>query len=331
MADLGLDYAFARPTGTQLKAAGVHGVGRYLADDARALTAAEYADLKANGIGLWLAYEEQSADLSVSMLNGYQKGVQDANNALRIANSLGLPSNVVVHWAADFDIAPGSDRVAPAEAYVDGWNTVFPAGRRAGYGGLWFLNYLHGRGKVDRLWECASTSFRHGVDPASVPLDLQQTTLTPPIASTDHNNIFTTASMVGATQEDELANADEVLAAVQALASQLNSFGSELNDVKATVKALTPDLIMQSPIGETDNKSGLKGNSVSAVLADIDANARAAVAAASKPATVTANAATLAAFESAATAAISKLNLSIDATALIKAFVQGVNVTLEAK
>lgn len=209
MAQLGLDYSDARPGGAALKAAGVAAVGRYLASDSRGITAAEYADLKANGIGVWLVFESQTSDLSVSMLNGFAKGVADAQRALAQIAAQGIPDNLPVSWAADFDIAPGSDRVAPAEAYVDGWNTVIPAGRRMGYGGLWFINYIHSRGKVDFLWECASHSFRHGVDPATVPLALQQTTDNPPIAGTDYNLIFDTSSFAGATQgDDELSAAD---------------------------------------------------------------------------------------------------------------------------
>lgn len=193
MTSLGLDYSDARPGGAALAAAGVAAVGRYLANDSRGITAGEYADLVAHGIGLWLVKESQSADLSVSMLNGYNKGVADALAAEAAIKQVGLPAGAPVFWAADFDVAPGSARVAQAEAYVDGWNTIIPAGRRGGYGGLWFLNYLHSKGKVELLWECASTSFRHGVSPSQVPLHIQQTTLTPPIPGTDHNYIFDTS------------------------------------------------------------------------------------------------------------------------------------------
>lgn len=194
---LGLDFSDARPGGALLKAHNVEAVGRYLATDSRGITAAEYADLQAHGIGLWVVFESQTTDLSVSMLNGYAKGVSDAQRAQAQIVAQGLPADTPIYWAADFDIAPGSDRVSAAESYVDGWNTVIPAGRRGGYGGLWFLNYIHGRGKVDFLWECASTSFRHGVDPNSVPLHIQQTIDTPPIPGTDHNYIYDTTSFAG--------------------------------------------------------------------------------------------------------------------------------------
>lgn len=190
MTELGADYSTARPGGAALRAKGVVAVGRYLASDGRGITAAEYEDLTAHGVGVWVVRETQTWNLSVSMLNGYAKGVADATAALDQFPRVGLPASLPVFWAADFDIAPGSPRVAEAEAYVDGWNTVIPPGRRGGYGGLWFLAYLHGRGKVDFLWECASTSFRHGMTPSQVPLSIRQTTQAPPLPGTDHNEIF---------------------------------------------------------------------------------------------------------------------------------------------
>lgn len=203
MTELGADYSTARPGGAALKAAGVVAVGRYLTTDGRGIHAAEYADLKAHGIGVWLVRESQTLDLSVSMLNGYDRGVAEAKAALAEIARVGLPAQQPVFWAADFDIAPGSARVAQAEAYVDGWNTIIPSGRRGGYGGLWFLDYLHKRGKVDVLWECASTSFRHGVKPSQVPLSIQQTTHTPPVPGTDHNYIYDMAAIAGATPAKE--------------------------------------------------------------------------------------------------------------------------------
>lgn len=193
MVSLGADFAYARPGGAALVAAGVTAVGRYLAMDSRGITSAEYQDYVAHGVHVWLVRE----GAATGMLGGAAQGVADAQLALSQIAVQGLPLGSPAYWAADFDIAPGSASVAAAEAYVDGWNSVIPAGRRGGYGGLWFLNYIHGKGKVDFLWECASTSFRHGVDPASVPLHIQQTTDTPPLPGTDHNNIFDMSSFAG--------------------------------------------------------------------------------------------------------------------------------------
>lgn len=208
MAELGVDYSSARPGGAALKAAGVAGAGRYLGDDDRCITAEEYADLTEHEVNVWLVFESQSRDLSTSMLNGYAKGVADAHAAVAAITDARLPADSPVSWAADFDIAPDSERVSQAESYVDGWNTVIPAGRRVGYGGLWFLDYIHSRGKVDFLWECGSTSFRHGLSPSQVPLAIQQTVQTPPIPGTDHNYIYNTSVFAGAQGDDELSAED---------------------------------------------------------------------------------------------------------------------------
>lgn len=199
MAALGCDYSWGRPPVASLKAAGVSAVGRYLATDGRGITAAEYQDLRNQGLGVWVVIEHQSTDLSTSILQGRAKGIADAQEALSQVKAVGLPPGIPIFWAADFDIGPGSSRVAQADAYVDGFNTVIPRGRRGGYGGLWYLKHVHDAGKVDALWECASTSFRHGVDPGSVPLHLQQTTKTPPVPGTDHNYIFSMPAGGGAT------------------------------------------------------------------------------------------------------------------------------------
>lgn len=214
MTALGADYSWARPGGAALAAAGVKAVGRYLASDGRGITAAEYQNLTLHGVGVWVCRE----GAATGMLNGYGQGVADANAALRHIAAVGLPANIPVHWTADFDIGPGSPRIAQAESYVDGWNTVIPAGRRAGYGGLWFLNYIQSRGKIEFLWECASTSFRHGVDPSSVHLHLQQTTNPPPLPGTDHNYIYDGAALAGGgaviIQEDDLPYTEEQLAKI---------------------------------------------------------------------------------------------------------------------
>lgn len=241
---LGADYSTARPGGAVLAAAGVTGVGRYLGTDSRCLTAPEYQDLTSHGVGVWTVVEEQNSTLTVSMLQGYAKGVQDALLAEAQIAAVGLPANTMVHWAADFDIAPGSTRIAAADAYVDGFNTIIPQGRRGGYGGLWYLKHVHDLGKVDHLWECASTGFRHGVDPSQVPIGIQQTTQTPPVPGTDHNIIYSTAAFAGsggflmALTDAEQA---ELLTDVRALIGFLYAGGPSVDDA-STYK---PNTVMQ--------------------------------------------------------------------------------------
>jgi len=192
MPSLGLDFADARPGGAALKSHGVVGVGRYLSTAAKGLTSSEVSDYKAHGVGIWVVYEGATR----GMLGGKAQGVTDAHAALTRANALGL-GNCVIYWAADYDIGPGYSEIAATDAYVEGWNTVIPPGRRGGYGGLWYLQHIGAA--IEHRWECGSTSFRHGVDPNKFPVDIRQTTITPPIADTDHNYVYATGSFVGQT------------------------------------------------------------------------------------------------------------------------------------
>lgn len=185
MVDLGLDWSDARPGGALCAAHGVKAVGRYLADDARGISAAEYADLTAHGIKVWLVYEGATR----GMLNGAAQGTADALYTGRKLAALGLPLDSVVYWAADYAIGPNDiSLIAATDAYVTAWNKIIPNGRRGGYGGLWYLHHISE--DINFRWECASTSFRYGITQAAFPTHLQQTTIKPPIADTDHNYIL---------------------------------------------------------------------------------------------------------------------------------------------
>jgi len=151
----------------------------------KGLTASEYADLKAHGLDVGLVYE----GTATGMLNGRNQGISDARAAQAQIEALGLPADSVVYWAADFDCYT-TGQFAACDAYVDGWLAIIPLARTGGYGGLYYLQHVHATGRASYLWECASTSFRHGVSPASVPLHLQQTTLTPPVSDCDLNNVI---------------------------------------------------------------------------------------------------------------------------------------------
>lgn len=291
MTALGLDYAFARPTGAQLKAAGVTGVGRYLVSDSRGLTKVEVQDYATSGIGLWLVYEGQAT----GMLSGKAQGVTDAHSALNQAAALGLPDDVVIYWAADFDIAPGSANIAKADAYVTGWNSVIPEGRRGGYGGLWYLQHVGAN--VDHKWECGSTSFRHGVTEAEVDLDLQQTTQASPIADTDHNNVFKTGSFVGQNGADVPLSADDLTNISKTVIAALSSDDFQLD--KTHRASLTEDALAVVLAGNSSYIS-------KAQLADIFGTSS---------------------ITSAVSAAVAQLNVTVDASALAAAIVEHLSIT----
>lgn len=285
MTQLGLDYSYARPTPAQLKAAGVVGVGRYLATDRRGLSASEFKSYQAEGIGLWLVYE----GVFTGMLNGEAQGVSDAHAALSRIAALGLPSDSPVYWAADFDIAPGSAEIAKADAYVIGWNSVIPPGRRGGYGGLWYLKHVGA--DIDFRWECGSTRFRHGVTESEIELDLQQTTQAPPVANTDHNNVFKTGSFVIQNGEDMPLSADDLTNISKTVIAALSSDDFQLD--KTHRASLTEDALAVVLAG---NSSYISKAQLAALFGTTS-------------------------ITTAVNAAVSKMNVTVDAEALASAIV----------
>lgn len=192
MPDLGADYSYARPGGAALAAAGVVAVGRYLIGDARGITAAEYQDLVAHGIKVWVCYENSAT----GMLNGYAQGVADAQAAQAHLVAAGLPPDTLIFATADFDVP--SAQFPACDAYLQGFASVLGVNRTGIYGGTFYLNHVHTAGLARGFWECGSTSFAHG-QAVQYPLHLQQTTKTPPVAGTDHNYIFDHSVFAGAS------------------------------------------------------------------------------------------------------------------------------------
>jgi hypothetical protein len=202
--ELGADYSWARPGGATLAAAGVKAVGRYLATDGRGITAAEYQDLTAHGIGVWLCREGGSS----GMLNGYGQGVADAQIAVQQIAAAGLPADSIVYATADFDVS--SAQFPACDAYMQGFTSVLGTVARQGiYGGLHYMNHVNAAGLAVGFWQAGATSWNHGESP-QMPINFEQTTNTPPVAGTDHNFIynFTTTAGGNATPLPKLEGFD---------------------------------------------------------------------------------------------------------------------------
>lgn len=192
------DYSSARPGGAALRAAGITAVGRYLAGDpnyAGALGPAEFADLRAHGIDVWVNYEGTNA----GMLGGYAQGVADGRKAAQNLARLGLTvGNVVVYASADFD--PNSSQYAALDAYLDGFGSVLGPPAVIGiYGSLPYINHCRATGKATWFWQSASSSFTHG---ATGFVHIQQTTL-PSLPDTDNDILHAGYyGQIGATLAD---------------------------------------------------------------------------------------------------------------------------------
>ena len=98
----GIDYAWARPTITQIKATGKHFVCRYLANlpNGKVIQIGELKALHAAGIGVVFNWEQGSRD----MLGGVHVGQAHAKEAARQLTLLGVPRTVPVYFSADFDV-----------------------------------------------------------------------------------------------------------------------------------------------------------------------------------------------------------------------------------
>jgi len=165
---LGADYAYARPGGAALKAAGVVSVGRYVGDpgDGRCLTSDEYADLTAHGISVWLIREATGRE----MLNGRSEGQTQARIAQNAISRLGLPADSVVYFTADFGVTPS--QYGACDDFLRGVNDVFQdVGRIGVYAGVPYLEHVKGWGGASYWWKPGASSWSGG---QSTALHLEQ-------------------------------------------------------------------------------------------------------------------------------------------------------------
>lgn len=128
-----VDYSFARPAPSALRAAGYQGVVRYLdwLPNPKVIDGAELAALHAAGLSVALVWESVAQRASSG---GQAGGKADATEALRQADALGFPADRPVYFVLeDPNVEPASDWVA-IEAYLAGVAEVFPVSRIGGYG-----------------------------------------------------------------------------------------------------------------------------------------------------------------------------------------------------
>ena len=185
LVELGADYSEARPTPQQLLDAGVKHVGRYLAPegDGREIEADEYNALIAAGINVWFVRE----GAATGMRGGYAKGVTDAQIAVANLQRIGAPSNSIVYAAADWDVQ--ESELGVCDAYMRGFASILGQNLVGIYGGMYYLNHCRANNLAVAFWKAAATSWDHG---ETGPVDIEQTTDTPPVPGTDHDNVYTT-------------------------------------------------------------------------------------------------------------------------------------------
>jgi len=146
----GVDYSWARPGGAALKAAGKTFAVRYLLQDGqggKGLDRSEYDDLIANGIDVAVVYETYAARAK----SGSAGGVEDAHAAQAALNALGLPNNMPIYFAVDYD-APESDQ-GVIDAYLRGAASVIGMDRVGVYAGYWVVKRCKENGSATWLWQ----------------------------------------------------------------------------------------------------------------------------------------------------------------------------------
>ena len=115
----GVDFSFGRPGGAALAAAGKRFVLRYITGAGKALTAAEITDYQAHGLDIGLIFESTAN----RALAGYAAGVNDAKSARTAMKALGIPVNVAIYFAVDFDVTLAS-QMAAIDDYLNGAHSV---------------------------------------------------------------------------------------------------------------------------------------------------------------------------------------------------------------
>jgi len=171
-----LDYAWAKPAPTAIKAAGYSGVMRYLSPDStKNLSKPEAIALLAAGLSIGLVWESFAARAS----QGFAAGASDAATAEAQANALGYPSTAVIFYAVDYDAMPTA-----VSAYFAG--VVSMAHRPVGvYGSA----RICGGTNVPYKWQ--SCAWSGGVVDAVANLYQRlRATVPNPLPSTDENVIL---------------------------------------------------------------------------------------------------------------------------------------------
>lgn len=166
---LGLDYSAGRPGGAAIRAAGYGFAVRYLDNGlggSRAnLTAAEVADLQANGVAVALVWERKLLPPAPDRATqGRAAGAADAAAAKAAAAAVGL-AGLPIYFAVDFDIpdyAPANPdplaKLGPVGVYFGGVRSVLPIGQVGVYGGYWAVKRVLDAGLASIAWQTVAWS-----------------------------------------------------------------------------------------------------------------------------------------------------------------------------
>lgn len=148
-----VDYSWGRPQPfpTSIATAGYLGALRYLCAEssAKRISRGEATALTAAGLAFGLVYEDEAA----APLQGFARGVQNAQRAEQQAAVVGFPADRPIFHAVDFDVT--GTQYAALDQYMAGVESVSP--RPFGWYGHYNLCERYGA-TVGYLWQCAAWS-----------------------------------------------------------------------------------------------------------------------------------------------------------------------------
>ncbi|HEX7994361.1 MAG TPA: DUF1906 domain-containing protein [Streptosporangiaceae bacterium] len=157
MSRFGVDYSFARPTPSELKAAGVTFACRYIGtpSSGKNLTLAEADALRAAGIDLVANFEAGSAGW---MQGGRTAGVNAAKAAHADATRLGMPASRPIYFSADFN-ATFDQYKTQVKPCLEGAASVIGTSRVGIYGGLEQVDWAFRDGVSPWVWQTYAWSY----------------------------------------------------------------------------------------------------------------------------------------------------------------------------
>ncbi len=150
----GVDYSSGRPSMSSLQSAGSNFVVRYVnyIGNPKDITLSEAQSLFGAGQQIILVFESTANE----MLNGYNAGVADAQEAANEAVKAGAPSNFFCYFAADFDATEANQ--TPINAYLNGAASVLGLSRVGIYGGYYPVSRALTAGAASKGWQTVAWS-----------------------------------------------------------------------------------------------------------------------------------------------------------------------------
>lgn len=147
----GIDYAWARPGGAAIKAAGKSFVMRYVeypAAGGKGLRPDELADLHGSGLAVGMVFESDG----LTPLQGAVAGDYDARQAATGLASIGWPADRPCYFAVDTD-ARSVDQLAAIDSYLIAAGQVLGSERIGVYGGIAVVDHCLSVGSAKWGWQ----------------------------------------------------------------------------------------------------------------------------------------------------------------------------------